>query len=199
MQCVNRFKKYRSKILLMVQYCKMTSFTKVGFWLRANGIVEAIVMEVECLKKNIYLLDLIKDKEELKKMGINRITNRIKNYKVCFISVDLINETDDAYEINLNRIVMGDSSGKYHRIEQKARHKEFVDYRILHYLRNNIAESFTMLPHCKVNVNLVYPSIDDNVDIIKFCYRYSYSLNKDLASKLIEEFKIIGGIIWNQN
>jgi len=199
MQCVNRFKKYRSKILLMVQYCKMTSFTKVGFWLRANEIVEAIVMEVECLKKNIYLLDLIKDKEELKKMGINRITNRIKNYKVCFISVDLINETDDAYEINLNRIVMGDSSGKYHRIEQKARHKEFVDYRILHYLRNNIAESFTMLPHCKVNVNLVYPSIDDNVDIIKFAYRYSYSLNKDLASKLIEEFKIIGGIIWNQN
>lgn len=177
----------------------MTSFTKVGFWLRANEIVEAIVMEVECLKKNIYLLDLIKDKEELKKMGINRITNRIKNYKVCFISVDLINETDDAYEINLNRIVMGDSSGKYHRIEQKARHKEFVDYRILHYLRNNIAESFTMLPHCKVNVNLVYPSIDDNVDIIKFAYRYSYSLNKDLASKLIEEFKIIGGIIWNQN
>lgn len=45
----------------------MTSFTKVGFWLRANEIVEAIVMEVECLKKNIYLSDLIKDKEELKK------------------------------------------------------------------------------------------------------------------------------------
>lgn len=158
-------------------------------------MVEAIVIKIKSLKKNMYLSDLIKDKEEYKKMGINRITKRIKNYKVCFISVDLINESKDACEINLNRIVIGDSSDKFHRIKQKARHKDYVDYRILHYLRNNIDESFTILPHCKVSINLVYPVIDDNVDVVKFAYRYSYRLTNDLNNKFIEEFKIIRGII----